>query len=472
MIARKVKFSRLALQALPAIGLIFAAGVHAQSGVATADAETSIFQDQPNDNAGSYFLFCIGNFETDETRRGLARFTLPAIPADAVITRVDYELVQDRVRNMDGGPRTANIEMRRIMQDWQEGSGVQGGGPCGGGSEVPGVRWNTAPNVSATISATEFLPSTNNTPITIDTDIGDDDDGLIDDVQAWVDDPASNFGWEYRVTEENITHNARRMQPGSMTIHWTIQQGGVTIVKNGALDLGGNGIADPGDMINYTFMVTNSGDVTLSDVSVTDPLVSPITCPSGNPIPSMAPGAMETCTGSYAITQIDIDNGVVNNTADADGQCGAGNCPVNDDDTHMETIPQNGGVMIVKNGELDLGGNGIPDPGDIINYTFEITNSGNVTLSGVAVTDPLVAPILCPSGNPIPAMAPGAMETCTGSYAITQADIDAGAVNNIADADAQCAAANCPVNDDDTHMENIPAGPLDFESGFENPPKQ
>lgn len=322
--------------------------LHAQSGVATVAAEASIFEDQPDDNAGSYSLYCIGNQDTDETRRAFVKFTLPAIPDGATITRVVYEFEQDRVRGQGAGPLTADMEMRRALENWEEGSGVQGGGPCGGGSIVAGVTWNSAPNVSASLSATEFLPATNNTQITIDTDVGDDDDGLIADIQAWVDSPATNFGWEYRVADEGAADNARRMDPGSMTIHWVVLQGGVSIVKDGALDLGGNGTADPGDMIDYTFEITNSGEVELTNVAVTDPLITSVACPGGNPIPSMAPGAMVTCTGSYAITQDDIDNGVVNNTADADGQCMASNCPVNGTDSHTETIPA--GLLEFSNG--------------------------------------------------------------------------------------------------------------------------
>jgi len=115
----------------------------------------------------------------------------------------------------------------------------------------------------------------------------------------------------------------------------------IAIVKDGALDVGGDGVATPGDLINYTFDVSNCGQVTLTNVSVIDPLVAPITCPSGNPIPSMDPGGMETCTGSYAITQADIDAGVRDNLATATGDPPTGP-PVTDDDPHREPIPEPG----------------------------------------------------------------------------------------------------------------------------------
>ncbi len=314
--------------------------VFAQSGVAAIAAEATVYEDDPDDNGGIYGEVCIGNHETTATRRAFVRFTLPAIPAGAVITRVVYNFTQVRARgNCPTCPKTANIELRRVLASWQEGLGGANNAACGGGTNVPGVTWNGSPAVQAGLSATEFLPSAPSTPITIDTDIGNDDDGLIDDLQAWVDAPASNFGWELRVQEEGVDDNARLINPGSVTVHWTVPNGGVMLVKDGVFDPGANGTTDPGDLINYTFSVTNTGDVELTNVAITDPLIASISCPSGNPIPSLAPAAMEICTGSYAITQDDIDNGVVNNTAMASAMCTAPNCPVNDSDSHMQPIP-------------------------------------------------------------------------------------------------------------------------------------
>jgi uncharacterized repeat protein (TIGR01451 family) len=109
----------------------------------------------------------------------------------------------------------------------------------------------------------------------------------------------------------------------------------VEIVKEGTPDLGTDGIADAGDFIDYTFTVTNTSTVTLTDVDVTDPLVSTITCPGGNPISSLAAFGFVTCTGSYTITQADVDAGVVTNTATSTGLDPDGD-PVSDQDTHNE----------------------------------------------------------------------------------------------------------------------------------------
>ena len=50
-------------------------------------------------------------------------------------------------------------------------------------------------------------------------------------------------------------------------------------------------------------------------------------------------------------------------------------------------------IDLVKTGSLDLGGDGIATPGDIINYTYDITNTGNVELTSVTLTDDMVASV-------------------------------------------------------------------------------
>ena len=68
--------------------------------------------------------------------------------------------------------------------------------------------------------------------------------------------------------------------------------------------------------------------------------------------------------------------------------------------------------------------------GDILNYSYQVTNTGTTTESNITVSDNKVATVTCPPGS----LAPGASETCTGSYTVTQADVDAGAVTNSATA--------------------------------------
>ena len=64
-------------------------------------------------------------------------------------------------------------------------------------------------------------------------------------------------------------------------------------------------------------------------------------------------------TGSYAITQVDIDAGHRANTATATGDCPALAECATDDDNNDETLPARPGINIDKEGALVLGEDGV-----------------------------------------------------------------------------------------------------------------
>ncbi|MCX7301087.1 MAG: hypothetical protein NTX73_12075 [Rhodobacterales bacterium] len=202
--------------------------------------------------------------------------------------------------------------------------------------------------------------------------------------------------------------------------------------------------ARPGDVLTYAFKVTNTGPVTLTDVTLADPL--PGITLSGGPILRLAPGATDstTFTARYALTQSDIDAGTVSNTAVATGTYipKAGSTATTTDisgtdvDNDLPTdalIPAQPGISLVKT--ADTSQMSTPTQiGDVILYRFAVTNTGNVTLTNVTVTDPL--PGLTLSGGPIASLAPGESDTTTflGTYSVSQADFDAAEVKNQATA--------------------------------------
>jgi hypothetical protein len=67
--------------------------------------------------------------------------------------------------------------------------------------------------------------------------------------------------------------------------------------------------------------------------------------------------------------------------------------------------------------------------GGVIHYTFEVTNTGQVPLTNIVVTDPMIGTI---SGLPIASLAVGATTTVSGNYTITHADVALGRVTNSA----------------------------------------
>ena len=226
----------------------------------------------------------------------------------------------------------------------------------------------------------------------------------------------------------------------------------------------GDGAAQPGELISYDFTVTNDGDVTLTNVTLSDTIggvtITALTDVASNGVDVLAPGDIETATGSYAITQADIDAGSKDNTATATGTPPSGP-DVSDDDSHSEPIVRVSTIDLDKTGVLDLTvvePNGVANPGDIINYDFTVENTGNTTLDTVALSDTIggvtITALTDVASNGVDVLAPGDIETATGTYAIDQADIDAGVKDNTADVDA-LDPSDTPVNDDDSHSEPI-----------------
>ena len=193
--------------------------------VAALAAEATVYEDATGNNGGSYSDFCVGNLtSTAATRRAFVRYDMPSVPSGASVTRVVLTMIQEQVRMRGAGPLAATLEIGRVTSAWTEGVGGGSNASCGGGADVAGIDWAGAPTVAATDSGSEPMTATNDTTITFDTDVGSDDDALIADVQGWLD-GGDNHGFRLVVSEEATADNARRMAPGTLTIHYTVPNG-------------------------------------------------------------------------------------------------------------------------------------------------------------------------------------------------------------------------------------------------------
>ncbi|GAB1639922.1 lectin-like domain-containing protein [Krasilnikovia sp. MM14-A1259] len=251
----------------------------------------------------------------------------------------------------------------------------------------------------------------------------------------------------YPVTQADVdagvVHNtanatATSLLPGAVTSNTAVLDidtvphlSGIGLDKTGALnDVDGNGVADENETVDYTYTVTNRGNTTLTGVTVDDPKAAPITCPPG-PLP---PATSITCTAGYTVTQADVLADTVHNEATADANTPTGTTTSNPA-VHdiLSNIPAPGLVLSKAHvlGPPGPGGvAGLADVGQTVDYTFTIINSGNVTLTGVTADDPRIGAVSCPGG----ALTPGATMSCTATYTVVQADVDAGAVHNEAHA--------------------------------------
>jgi len=176
-----------------------------------------------------------------------------------------------------------------------------------------------------------------------------------------------------------------------------------------------------GDVVDYEYVVTNTGNVSVSAVSVSDDKIASVSCPAG----ALAPTESVTCTASYTVVQADLDAGFVTNNAQATAAPVLGTAP---------TAPASETVDANQLPELTLAKTATDSDfsqiGDTIGYEYLVTNTGNVEISNISVSDDKIASVSCPAG----ALAPGEFLTCTASYSVTQADLDAGQVVNNASA--------------------------------------
>jgi len=227
---------------------------------------------------------------------------------------------------------------------------------------------------------------------------------------------------------------------------------GIAVVKSADL-----GTLPPaiGDTVTFELRVTNTGTVALSPVTVTDPLADSVDCPAT----SLAVGASMTCRATLTVTQAQVLVGEVHNTAHAEGTppASSGLDPV--DDTDDETVPTVEPVTgLVVDKRADVPG---PDPdvvalGDRIVYRYVVTNTGTLPVTRVVVHDDRLGVVDCPAGT----LAPSASTTCTASYVVTQADVDAGHVANVARATGTGPGGD-EVRSDEDHQDvpTVPANP-------------
>ena len=178
------------------------------------------------------------------------------------------------------------------------------------------------------------------------------------------------------------------------------------------------GFSRVGNVIHYTIIVTNRGNVTLTDIEVSDPLTD-----LDETIASLAPGASSTFNTTHTIVQNDLNTGHVDNTATASYNY-RGTLYTQ---TARVRVPANQGpdLSITKR----VAESGYTAVGNILHYRIVVTNTGNVTLSNILVTDPLTR-----LTQSILSLAPGDNLPINTTYTITQNDLNTGHVDNTATA--------------------------------------
>jgi uncharacterized repeat protein (TIGR01451 family) len=255
----------------------------------------------------------------------------------------------------------------------------------------------------------------------------------------------------------------------------------LTLTKSAGapVEVGTDGVINAGDTILYTYIVTNSGNVTINSVVPVD------TGPTFNSLPktgtlgsftlvsttngastgsTLLPGESGTYTALYTLSAVDAyraagitvaGGNAVENSATATGTPTTGTLGTVTPATAEVAIPANPKLFIDKVGVIttDNGSSGVADVGDIITYTYTVVNTGNVTISGLSINDihegvalsgqpkgetltsdgplatasPAVPSVDSVSNNAVyTTVRPGATITFTYVHTVTQAEVDAG----------------------------------------------
>ena len=154
---------------------------------------------------------------------------------------------------------------------------------------------------------------------------------------------------------------------------------GIHVVKSGP-QYGYEGMT-----VGYTFVVTNTGDTTLSNVGIDDNLAIGELCDAN----TLAPGASTNCTAHYLIpipTILDVIN-----TVTASGTDSLGRTVTATDQHDLDVIHPS--IHVVKSGPATA------HEGDTVTYTFTVTNTGDIPLSSVTVTDNVAGNAVYQSGD-------------------------------------------------------------------------
>ncbi|NLA66535.1 MAG: DUF11 domain-containing protein, partial [Leucobacter sp.] len=205
-----------------------------------------------------------------------------------------------------------------------------------------------------------------------------------------------------------------------------------------------------GDILNYTVVVKNTGNVTLEDVTVEDSLVTltnAMRTESISPDGKLEVGETWTYEYTYTVTQADMDKGSVSNAAKAYNPDIPDDPDVPTDDVTI-TGEQNPAMTVEKSADKTE----FSELNEVIIYTVKVTNTGNISLKGVVFSDSL-ANISTPSKTESNApedniLQVGEVWTYTYNYKVTQADLDAGKVENTAS--VKTAEITTPVTDSHT----------------------
>lgn len=170
---------------------------------------------------------------------------------------------------------------------------------------------------------------------------------------------------------------------GAQTVPINVQQ--INPILEASLELQktvSTPVANPGDEVTYTFTVMNTGDYNFSGVAITDALFG---AEWSHSVGALSTGSSISFEEVYTIPA-DAAPGPLVNTATATGTYANGTVSDTDDESFViQTVTADSPSIDIHKTVHPT----VAKPGDEVLYSIHVTNTGNIDLENVIVTDPL-----------------------------------------------------------------------------------
>lgn len=200
---------------------------------------------------------------------------------------------------------------------------------------------------------------------------------------------------------------------------------------------------EPGTVVTWNYIVTNTGNDGFQNVYVTDNRGVPVTCP--NPVNLLA-GESVTCTGSgsvgYGPTYTNV--GTVNGTGYYSG------ISVQAQDDWSTPVRQLGSGITIDKVATDVEEGSTVRPGTVVTWQYIVTNTGEQPIGKIRVTDDQGVEVNCPA---IEELGVGESMTCTGSGSVGEGE----SYTNVATVTGTTVITGEPLSEDDSWTVNVEA---------------
>ena len=177
-----------------------------------------------------------------------------------------------------------------------------------------------------------------------------------------------------------------------------------------------SGTAAVGDIVTYTYSVTNSGTVNITALALSDDKLGTITLDKT----SLGPGETATGTASYTVLETDLP-GPLTNRATVTAKDSVGKTVTGEASASVE-LTYAASMTIVKTPSTNSAA-----VGDSITYTYTVENTGKVTINDLAVIDDRLGTVTMAKLS----LQPGETTTGTATHLVLETDIPGPLINNV-----------------------------------------